>query len=224
MRGSIRMMGWGQRMNAHWQRWRSLWRPERRIIEGILEDDNTGDTIEDGHLVLVNQKTGKVFSTETGAGGAFEFPLPYPPDGDYDLYVYSAGYEALTVTDIPIVSDLSTFDHTLDPSTPEFNWMVFDEELNGALGTTVYGDVDNDPAGSVGDPKTIDFLVPSGTVITALVPSWSAIPKCGITQNGVARTSGVSNFDFTTPLTFLVIRDNDPTNFIHYTVTVTVAP
>jgi hypothetical protein len=72
------------------------------------------------------------------------------------------------------------------------------------------------------DAKTIALTVPFGTVVTALVATFTNSAASAVTVGGTAQISGTTANNFTSPVAYLVTAQDGTT--VTYTVTVTVAP
>ena len=70
--------------------------------------------------------------------------------------------------------------------------------------------------------KTIALTVPNGTVVTALVATFTNSAASVVTVGGTAQTSGTTANNFTSPVAYLVTAQDGTT--ATYTVTVTVEP
>jgi hypothetical protein len=73
------------------------------------------------------------------------------------------------------------------------------------------------------DPKTIALLVPYGTDVTDLVPTFTNSPESIVYVGGNPQTSGVSGHDFTNTIPYVVVAQ-DATQVIYYVTVSLMTP
>lgn len=95
-----------------------------------------------------------------------------------------------------------------------FNFLADD---NAALSVDVTGTIDT-------VAKTVALTVPAATDVTALVATFTTIKSGSVVKvSTTTQTSGTTDNDFTSPVTYGIYESTGTTKLVDYTVTVTVA-
>ena len=101
----------------------------------------------------------------------------------------------------------------LEPILSQFKFL---DSTNAALSADVIAEINN-------ADNSIAITLPVGTVVTALKASFVVPAGCQVKVGSDVQQSGVTANNFTNPVTYSVIKIDEPTNKVDYTITVTVA-
>ena len=170
------------------------------IVQAMLEDDSYPDDPADINLADIEA------------------------DSDFDE-VLSIVCSIIEAAGDPAVSALvqQAVEDFLNPPTPTPN--SNQTPLSSAKAITAFSYQSLTPAvvGTIDEgAKTIALTVPNGTVVTALVATFTNSAASSVTVGGTAQISGTTANNFTSPVAYLVTAQDGTT--ATYTVTVTVVP